>query len=357
MKYFAIGLFLGTLINFLPIFNFETGIAVFPEWTGSISKNGEIRTSPFIESGKADFIIDSANSFLKIDTSGHTNKVKSFDDSILHNLSGNGKYYITYEKIGNEIAFYNSDDEIFWKHVTPQYPYLSYNGKFILLLIADLSGVIIIDSNSNSTGAGEISGKLLNSIYLTQENDYASVGFIDGSYYALNAKGEIIYAGSCGKDYSVKTTAMSPNGKYIIVHYGSEKNDGAIMTDLEKSKSYNLPITGVHLTKTAVCITDEGCFSIIDGSKILTSEINSKKVISINIPEQIPGECSITFHKNLFYAVFRTTGGSAVYAYDASGNVVFSKIFPEEQFLQQKFADNSLILRGIDNLFCYTFLN
>ncbi len=356
MKYFAIGILLGAIINFMPLFNFETGMKIFPEWSGSISTIQEIRTSPFLKSENQEFSIDLKNSFYILSANGTLKQSRVFENEILHNLSGNGKFYITYEKIGSEIAFYNLNNDVFWKHGTPQYPYLSYNGKLVLLLIADLSGIKILDSNSNIIGAGEISGKLLNSISFTEKNDFASIGFLDGSYYALDSKGEILFSGNCEKDLSVKTTGLSSNGKFIIAHCGSTVSDSLVINDLEKQKNYRIALNDRHLTKTAVCINDDGIFSAINEDKILVSSSGSKKVMSIDIPKQIPGECSISFQNNLFFAVFRTESGSAVYVYDKSGKVIFNKIFQGELFMQQKHAGNSLILRGTDNLYCYTFL-
>ncbi len=357
MKKFFIGIIIGILIGLLPIFNPETAYSIYPEWDGPFNSPEKIQVSnnPELKKEKY-FILKDNNKIYYFSLPGKLVQLKSYPEEELFTLSGNGKFLVKYQKLGKELEFFNINGERFWKYPANKYPYLSFNAKIVLLQTADLSEISILDNNGNKIGEQSITGRFCTNIVFSKINDFAAIGFLDGNYYLLDKLGKIIINGQIPANNAVKSLNISDNGQHLVVHYGNSSKDGILtLNAISKKKTYyNLPEK--HLTKTAVHITDSEQASIINQSRFFIIDQENEKIRSIPISRQKAGHAKINF-KNKIYTISyrRKNGGSDFKIITAEGRLLLTRTFPDEPYLDNQINDNAVLVRGKNNLYCWSF--
>ena len=243
----------------------------------------------------------------------------------------------------------------FWKIESREYPYISYNGKMVLLLTSDHSALRFVDFNGNPIGVGKLSGRFATVISFAEHSDNAAVGFLDGAYYLFNGRGEILYQGMTPGGSPVKSAAVSPGGAFGAVHFGGEKQDAVIIIDVLRKKTALLPLGRVHLAKTALHAADDGTVAVLDYNRILIAGRRGKVTRTIPVPPAKTGMSSLTRADGLVLAAYTRREGDAQMAiFTSDGLPLYAQTFPLESYLKLSLRGPVILLRGSHNLYCYS---
>jgi len=351
MKYILSGFFAGVILSLL-IFQ---GVSASELHTGFYLDLSGLESMPITASATdADLYVLSRNDkvYLMTGKGEPVKKVESPD--LLSEFSGNGRYYIQYGKVGTSIELLGYTGERYWKMKSMEKPLLSWSGKIILLLIGDHSRIRIFDTNGNPAGAQQISGRLCTSVEFSELNDYAGCGFADGTYFFLNEKGDIINRGTLPPGNMVKGTAISSNGMYGVVHYGTEAKDRVRIINIAENDFEESALSACHKMKTAIYVSDSGEVSVLDNNIFLVLDDDADVVISIMIPEKRPGQAAITKMKGYWFLVYtKNTGESQVYIVSEDGAPFYAREFAGESYLDATVRDGTVIVRGSDSFFSY----
>jgi len=149
-----------------------------------------------------------------------------------------------------------------------EYPYLSCNGKIIILMNGDQSGIRTVDYNGN-LGPIRISGRTCTAVVFSDRGDYGGVGFLDGSYYIIDPRGALTFYGMTPKGTMVKGLAVSGNGSYCAVHYGDTRKDHLRVIEIGSGDHDEVELAHAHPVKTAMHIGGDGYCTIIDIDRVL----------------------------------------------------------------------------------------
>jgi hypothetical protein len=353
MRYFFPGLIVGALMA-LFLFEPAPGTEIHPEWWSAVKNIQATEKSPQNKQANALFFVKANDrDYFLLKSDGGISVSGAVSDGLTA-FSGSGKFYVKYQKVGSDVEFFNAKGDRFWKLESMEYPYLSHNGKLILLINGDQTGIRIVDYNGNILGTG-ISGRTCTAISFSDRNDYGGAGFLDGSYYFMDARGKIVNSGMTPQGSIVKGVAVSGNGLHAAVHYGNNQKDYLRIINLE-SGDYDLAeLAHAHPVKTSLHVNDGGYCTIIDIDRILYISESGRVKLNIGIPPKRSGHSSICY-RNGTYAVSYTlqTGPSKLILFREDGVILFSREFPSESFLDTLLQDGLVFLRGSDNVFCYS---
>lgn len=356
MLYLLWGFIIGIVLNILPLWEPSAASEIYPEWQGKIDAVKDIAASP----NKALFkiilhpvITESSVSIL----SGSGSEIENImNNGSLISASGSGGYIAKYQKVGNEVEFLNARGERFWKVRSNEYPYLSHNGRLVLLLNGDQSRLRILDFNGNNIGVKQISGRLCTVISFSEKTDFAGAGFLDGWYYIINNKGQLAASDRVPDESLIKGIAISDSGNFFAIHYGNNRSDNIRLGDLEAGKIFNFPIKNIHHTRTAIAVSDSGRVYIIDYNRIIITDDEGNTEIAINIPPGQDGVSSINCRGGVNVAVYTGTDGlSRLIIFNNDGDVILHREFPDESFLESFIQGRALFLRGSQGLYCYSY--
>jgi len=358
MRYFITGLIAGIALGFAPWLMPSHSFKIFPQWYGKISSAHTLATSPF--TGKSENLIGPVQTdkgYLLFKENGTVAAKPSTDTGILA-PSGNGMYYIEYGKLSDELSYRNYREEPFWNLSTHEYPHLSHEGKLILLVTADNSAVRMVDYNGNFTGVKKITGRFCTSIGFSQPGNAAAIGFLGGTYYFLNKEGEIVYKGVTPDSSIVKTVSINSNGKYGAVLYGSsgEGNDKLLLVNIHKDDSFTVPVKGTSRARASISINGKGTALFLGMTHLYLVQIPREKHRPIDIPDRREGHNSIQYADGVFSISYTDRKGtSRFYVVHEDGNVLYARAFPEEPYIDIIMRDRSILLRGPDTLYCYSY--
>lgn len=355
MRFFLLGLFIGLIGGLIPFCMPRSGFELYPEWHGKIDTIGAIEPSnntaitplplPPIKVENRIFIL-AGNGELKHEVAP--------DD--LTAVSGNGKYYITYQKVGTSIEFFNIRGDRFWKIKSLEYPYLSYHGKLILLLNGDHSRIRIVDFNSNEIGARYLHGRFCTTIVFSSHSDFAGIGFLDGSYYIIDENGIIRTAGTVPHHKPVKGMDLSIRGSFVAIHHGGKENDIITIVNTPEERTAAVELNNVHLTRTTMHITETGLLTAIDRDRILIADADGDIQRIIRIPEKRAGHSRIEYRQRLLMVSYTKKTGEAFFLiFRGDGRILHAQEFPEEPMLDCSITDSVILLRGSQYLYCYSY--
>ncbi len=352
MWYCLPGLIAGALAALL-LFSPSPAVEIYPEWWGGIRNLAALEKFPDKRSKASFFVRASEQDYFLLRGNGEISVSGSVTDGLAA-FSGNGLFLVKYQKVGNDIEFFNAKGDRFWKIESMEYPYLSHGGKIVLLMNGDQSGIRMVDYNGNLSNI-RISGRTCTAIAFSDHADYGTVGFLDGSYYFLDPKGKMIHYGMTPKGTMVKGLAVSGNGSYGAVHYGSTGKDYVRIVDIASAGYDEVELAHAHPVKTSLHINNDGYCTAIDTDRLIYVSPSGSVKLNIAIPPMRHGHSSISYSDGL-YAVSYTmqTGTSKLLLFREDGVMLFSREFPAESFLEATLRDNLLFVRGSDNVFCYS---
>ncbi|MEJ5363311.1 MAG: hypothetical protein WHV26_14730 [Spirochaetota bacterium] len=354
MRYAIIGLLLGILAGIAPVFMIHTGFVLTPLWYGSLQKIQAIEPAS-VDDEKISFAVTTDNGYYSIGANGLVHKFISAADAFVKPTS-DGKFYITYKKIGNEIAMYNAVNEFFWKLPSTEYPYISPEGSIIILLTADGSSARIADFNGNVYPNDELNGQFTTTIAFSQKGSFAGIGFIDGRYYICNNKGQIIYKGTSPSSTVVKGMAIDDTGSYALIHCGNSSKDYVVGITIASKKSFTYELSAPHYVKTSIAINTYGKALFLDFGRLLEIDINGKDVIPYDIIKKRYGQSQISVSNDIFMISYpANAGGSVWYVWQWGKGTVYKREFYEEPFLHHILSHNIILLRGQDTLMCFGY--
>lgn len=355
MLYLFLGLILGILLSIAPVWTPSGAMEIYPEWHGSIDSIRNIDETANPALSKINLHLTSMSDLYLLSAKGQLLKQINFGNHLV-SVSSSGKYYAQFDKIGTHVEFLNSAGDRFWRIKSMEYPYITSNGKIILLLNGDQSKVRIMNINGNPTGAKEIYGTLCTAISLSKNTDYSAIGFLDGSYFLLNENGDVLNRGTTPDNSIVKGISISINGKYFVIHYGDNKKDFLRLVDSGRDKSYTIQLKNVHTTRTALNVNDKGNIAVIDFDRIIISHYDKIESI-IKIPPKSPGVSSIDVISNIFLTCYKSINGKTnFFIFLDDGTLLFRKSFSDDTFIESRLIENIIFLRGSSNLYCYSLL-
>jgi hypothetical protein len=353
MRYFFPGLIAGALAA-LFLFEPTAGFEIYPEWWSAVKSISVLEKSAHNNPADARFFVKTNdNDYFLLKANGEVSVSGSVSDGLTA-FSGNGQFYAKYQKVGTDVEFFNAKGDRFWKLESLEYPYLSRNGKLILLLNGDHTGIRMVDYNGNIIGTA-ISGRTCTAICFSDRADYGGAGFLDGSYYFVDARGKVMNGGMAPQGSMVKGVAVSGNGLYAAVHYGNNQKDFIRIINLE-SGDYDLAeLAHTHPVKTSLHVNDGGYCAVIDVDRILYISASGRVKLNIGIPPKRHGHSSISYRNGVYAASYTMqTGASKLLLFREDGVILFSKEFPSESFLDASMQGSLVFLRGSDNIFCYS---
>ncbi len=354
MRYSIIGLLVGILLGIAPVFIIHTGFVLTPLWYGSLQKIQAIEPAS-VDYEKMSFAVTTDNGYHYIGANGVVHKFISAADAFVKPTS-DGKFYITYKKIGNEIAMYNAVNEFFWKLPSTEYPYISPDGSIIILLTADGSSARIADFNGNVYPNDELNGQFTTAIAFSQKGSFAGIGFIDGRYYICNNKGQIIYKGTSPSSTVVKGMAIDDTGSYALIHCGNSSRDYMVGITIAGKKSFTYELSAPHYVKTSMAINTYGKALFLDFEKLLEIDIKGKDVTPYAIIKKRYGQSQISVSNDIFMISYpANAGGSVWYVWQWGKGKIYSREFIEEPFLDNSLSGSVVLLRGQDMLACFVY--
>jgi hypothetical protein len=352
MRYFFPGLIAGALVA-LVLISPGPGDELYPEWWGAIKSIPSLEKSAE-RGGKTTFFVRASDQdYYLLKGNGDVAVNGSVTDGLAA-FSGNGRFYVKFQKVGSSVEFFNARGDRFWKLESLEYPYLSHGGKLVLLMNGDHTGIRMVDYNGNMLPR-RLSGRTCTVIAFSDRGDYAGVGFIDGSYSFVNVKGKVIGSGMTPKGTIVKGVSVSRNGSFAAVHYGNNRKDYLRVIEIGSGDQDAVELSHVHPVKTSLYTGSDGLTTIIDVDRILNVSSSGRVKLSINIPPKRSGHSAIS-RDNDVYAVTYTmqSGVSRLLLFRDDGVILLSRDFPSESFLDAKIQGDLVFLRGSDNIFCYS---
>ncbi len=353
MRFFIPGFLAGAaaaLFFFIPV----GGAEIHPEWWSQINAIDRIQKSPGRKPAGALFFVKTGDrDYFQIRGNGEVALSGAVTDG-LSAFSGDGRFYVKYQKAGTSLELFNAKGDRFWKIESLEYPYLSHSGRLILLMNGDQSGLRAVDENGNPLPA-HVSGRVCTAVAFPQTGDCAGVGFFDGTYCFISARGVVTGRGRTPAGTMVKSMAVSGNGAYAAVHYGNNAKDYIRVVDIAENEYEDEELRHIHPVKTAVNIGDEGFCAVIDVDRVLYISPSGRIRYTIAIPPKRIGHSAITYNDGI-YAVSYTmqNGTSKLILYNENGVILFSREFPSESFLDATLRSGLLFLRGSDNIYCYS---
>ena len=352
MKYLIPGFIAGLVLN-LFLTTRTAGTEIIPAWTDTIAHLLKAGPSPGKSDRGVSFIIKKDPAIAVVSPNG---TVESFQkhEGLFSEVNRSGLYYITFQKVGKELEFFNISGERFWKTSSREYPYLSFNGKLIFLLNGDHSKIRVFDLHGNNIGVKEISGRLCTCIAFSRTTDIGAAGFADGTYYSVNAEGQVITTGRTPDNTVVKSLAVSDSGLFLAVHYGSDKDDGLRVVDSVEKESADVPL-GFHAAKAPLFVSNSGEAMILDRNRILLVDSGGKEEFVISVQPAREGQASIDCNGEYYAVAYPGEKGDArLIILRKDGPVLFSRQYLNEPYLVAEFRQALLLVKGAENLYCYT---
>lgn len=356
MRHFILGVLGGALLSLIPLWQPRGGAQIYPEWQGEIRAIESIERSP--NPALAKLMLPPVSTPEAINVLAASGELLHRQESRGRLLapSGDGAYFAAYEKAGEKIEFFDIKGNPYWNAHSREYPSLSHRGALVLLMSSDQSQARFKDLHGNDL-AGAVSGRFCTVAAFAPGVDMAGIGFLDGSYSIVNHKGAVIAGGRAPADAIVKNIALSANGRFAAVHFGSEKGDGVRIIDISGGER-DARLERVHLARTALSIDNGGRTAVLDFNRITILSKRGKALAAVPVPPARLGMSSIVSDGMIYAAAYSSTSGEAqLFIFRADGTVLLSRGFPLEPYLDARLTGSTLLLRGAQGLYCYTILH
>ena len=353
MRYFFAGLITGIIINLL-IFTSSGAIEIYPVFGATLNEiQQKTEASPLVSVNEPAYPLRRDYNLDMVSPSGRPISSSLMEGEVV-SLSGDGRYYASFSRTGKDVEFRGAAGERYWKMKSMEYPYLSYSGKIVLLLNGDQSAVRVVDINGNYIRT--ISGRLCTTIAFSDEGDFSCIGFMDGTYYFVDEKGNVIMSGQAQTGFVVKGLAVSNNGMFACVHFGNIDRDCLRILNREKNKFTDLQVKGIHIMRTALHVREDGVVLFLDQNCIQCLSKRGGTRFLIDIPEKRPGQSSISFGNGLYVVAYTdSTGKSRSIFFNMDGEILYNREFTAETFLSSSIRGEYIFLRGSEHLYGYAF--
>jgi hypothetical protein len=349
MKFLLAAFIPGALLA-LFLFPALPGMEINPLWSQPLP---ELIEAPVEKGDRAKHyrILFHDNHLLAVDFRGKVRRKVTVTDGRFE-PSGNGRYYVRYEKTGTSLSFHDSSGERYWKMESREYPYLNSDGSLILLLNGDHSRLRIVDRNGNLTGMGEIHGRLATHISTPGARRGVAVGFLDGTYYRLKGTGELVCRGTVPGRKVIKTVYAAPGGK-ALVHYGGTERDG-LMLDPCGEERRTAELESVQHTRTALKMLESGLVLFMDRESVRGFDARLRPLFNHPL-ERSEGHASFDGNRGMVTATWRNSRGEGeMLLMDEGGDLFFRHAFAGESFIDGSMSGPFIFLRGSDRLYCYS---
>lgn len=198
------------------------------------------------------------------------------DDNDLYELPVLGNGYLAFKKIGDKITYFSKNGEVLWKKSFQSYPFSTPIGNIHYLVSGDGNQVLVIDINGNLTGSEQLDGRFLTDISNTVHSGSILL-FSGGELYRLDNNGKLLYRNDEADPkvfHFFKSSALSENGKYSVVHYMEKESDYINTYDENRKKLYQYKLDSLYPHKIFMAVSNSGdvLLNLRDKMVLLSSE-------------------------------------------------------------------------------------
>jgi hypothetical protein len=346
MKFILLGFLLGFILT---LFLVTTPYAheIIPVGDGSLSPQSRLQGKTPV------FFLAHGSRIYEIDAQGFLSGTREVS-SPLFSLAERGHYYAGYEKAGKEINFFSRKGERFWNLKSREYPFLSLNGKQILLVTGDHSRGRILSRNGISDRVPTIYGRFITTWGMSSQDDGIAFGFLDGHYYFYDTNGSLAYRGRTVGRGSVKSIAM--NRRVGIVHSGLGRDDILTAIHLEKKKVlFTIHLGESFHSKRAISINNERIY--FTGQKNLrVFTLGGSEETPMVTGDIAPGHSSLKHVEEMIIITYPGENHLGKMALYFDGETLFRDRYRDDPYVDLKIAGNTFLVRGSDHYWCYRIL-
>ena len=190
----------------------------------------------------------------------------AIDETSFSEIPLNGKGHFLYKKIGNSVLHYSNDGEILWEKPYKSYPRVSHNGELLLFIAGDGNQVLVSDINGNPTGAKQVDGRFLSDLSFPVLVNGALLVFSGGEIAILDARGNLVFQKKDepnSRDFIFcKSGAISPNGKYSLIHYIRNEKDYISLLNEKGEIISSFTLENVYPHRVYMALDDIGNIAI-----------------------------------------------------------------------------------------------
>ncbi len=352
MIFSLVGLLAGFLLNLFLMIP-ETGVSITPRFYGSPDSIEKIEKVPAPAGDRSEFSLKTGKRISILDSNGNLVAGKTVSQG-LTSVSGNGRFFVKYRKVGDSAELYNIRGERFWKIPTLEYPSLSYSGKLIILVNGDQSRIRAVDENGRGVLKEDIYGRFCTVLSFSAGTDIAAAGFLDGSYYLISREKGEIYRGDLPRGKIVKGLAPGNNGAFLTLRYGDTESDYLRLINIREKSVRDIKLNSVRYTKSPLFVSDKGITTVLERESILNIDSRGKLIFRIVIPPVRDSFARISFHEGIYGISYSLeSGGSKLILFDREGTILFSREYPGETYLDNGISRGFIFLKGSGHIYCY----
>ncbi|MCZ8158075.1 MAG: hypothetical protein O9264_18290 [Leptospira sp.] len=190
-----------------------------------------------------------------------TGKFVNYEEPMKVDFALLNKGYIEFQKIGDEVNFFSSSGELFWKKPINSYPRSGYFGSPVLYLAGDNNTVFLLDTSGNPLGTGELNGRFLTDYDFDQTGKGAVILFSGGEIDRVDDKGILVYHKDLSENRVTsffKSVTLSPNGKNVLVHFSVGSKDFLMILDETGKIQEEWELEGFYPHKVYFALSDSG---------------------------------------------------------------------------------------------------
>lgn len=220
-------------------------------------------------------------------------KFIKMEEGFLLDYSIFGEGFYQYKKLGDEVSFFDANNELFWKKPYSSYPRPGYNPNLIPFVSGDGNIVFLVDKNGNQTGVKQVTGRFATDISYSYYSDHTIILFSGGEYFLLDGAGVLLQKHNSkdiehNQSYFAKSVVLSPNGKAFAIHAQNGEVDTISVYNSENELIYSKNLNSIIPNKIYLALDDDGSllyyendkFSLLDkdGDEVSNYKADTKKV-------------------------------------------------------------------------------
>jgi hypothetical protein len=227
------------------------------------------------------------------------------DRKIEYSIFGDG--FWEYKKLGDEILFWSSQRELFWKKAYSSYPRPGYFSGIIPLVSGDGNTVFLIDKNGNPLDRQEVNGRFLVDIAYATEEEVIGLLFSGGEYMILDGEGKILASDTREgleetETYFAKSIVVSPKGNKYAIHYQSGNKDWVRLYHLDLQKERKIELPEIYPHRISLAVSDSGNLLLSLKEGLVGFDPDLDELFRFEFQNMNPVYSAILFRNGYFFA-------------------------------------------------------
>ena len=295
------------------------------------------------------------NGFLSEDFFYHfSSKTKynfELDDRIVYAL--NSPFFLKYQKIAKEAAFFSSRGEVLWKRQMNAYPRINHKGDTILFISGDHNQVSVFDENGNQIG-DNLQGIFLTDYFFTPLSTF--ILFSNGQIYQVDRDTKSIKShslASSSKELNFfKSFFSSLKKEFLAVHVMKENKDEIIFLNQEFKDEFKIKLDKVYPYKIYFSISPDGYVMLNLPEKLVFFKKNEK----LWTYEKKVQDANSTYYLSYFTGkFFLASFDNELLIFDEKGNLLEREDMSDEGFMRgiSSFSKDAFFIETKKSIFHY----